>query len=80
MQKTIIDNVEEDPLTTLNSIKEKISKTYNISVSISTIDRTLKNHSYTVKKTNGIPERRISDDVKNKRIEYVESISFWRCR
>ena len=58
MKQFLLDEVNRNCTVTLAQLKDLISEKYNITVSISTINRCLDEFHYTLKKITTVPERR----------------------
>ena len=70
-KEAIISWVDEDPLLTLGQLKEKINEELGRVVSISTVDRCLKNFHYTLKSLVPCPVRRNCDNTIEQRYQYA---------
>ena len=64
--------VEENPCITLQQLRDNLEIRFNISVSLSTVDRCLDRHLYSFKLLQHIPEHRNRNDVKHARAEYAQ--------
>ena len=64
--------VDDNPTITLLQLRDNLEIRFNISVSLSTIDRCLDRHLYSFKLLQYIPEHRNRNDVKNARAEYAQ--------
>ena len=88
-KEQIIKWVDENAAIKLSKLKEKVFEEYNLNVSISTIDRALRNFHYTLKDSTIIPDSRNSERTIELRHQYSlrfddieveyssENIIFW---
>lgn len=67
----IIQWVDEDATISLLSLKKKVFETYNLTISISTIDRILKNFHYTLKNSTIVPNSRNTERTVELRYHYA---------
>ena len=67
--------VDKNCILTLNQIKQRISETFEMDISISTIDRCLKNFHFTLKRLTLLPVARNCEKTIQIRKEYAEKFS-----
>jgi len=70
-KEQICDWVDEDCTLTLEQLKRKCLDEFNISLSISTVERALKAFHYTIKRVHRIPNRRNDPSVIQQRFDYA---------
>jgi hypothetical protein len=70
-KEQICDWVDEDCTLTLEQLKRKCLDEYNISLSISTVERELKAFHYTIKRVHRIPNHRNDQSVIQQRFNYA---------
>ena len=71
MKKAVCNWVDNDCLVTLKELKERIQSTYNLSVSISFIDRCLRPFHYTIKRVDSILAARNRESTIEFRFDYA---------
>jgi transposase len=70
-KEKICDWVDDDCHLTLEQLKRKCLEEFNISLSVSTVERALKEFHYTIKRVHRIPNRRNDSSVIQKRFDYA---------
>ncbi|ORD96291.1 hypothetical protein HERIO_1774 [Hepatospora eriocheir] len=70
IKEAILAWVDDEPILKLKDLRIKVIETYEIDVSISTIDRCLRQFHYTLKRITLVPERRNSQSTIEARADY----------